>query len=81
MAGLAMLLFQKHGELVSRAEMYEQVWGMRETLNTRSVDTHVSRLRIALELDGRHGWKLASIYQHGYRLERRADFQASAAVA
>jgi DNA-binding response OmpR family regulator len=33
------------------------------------VDTHVSRLRTALELDGRHGWRLTSVYQHGYRLE------------
>jgi DNA-binding response OmpR family regulator len=33
------------------------------------VDTHVSRVRRALELDGRHGWKLSSIYQLGYRLE------------
>ena len=72
LASLAILLFRKHGELVSRAQMYEQVWGLREALNTRSVDTHVSRLRTALELDGRHGWRLSSVYQHGYRLERRS---------
>jgi DNA-binding response OmpR family regulator len=36
------------------------------------VDTHVSRLRQALELDGRHGWKLTSVYQHGYRIEESA---------
>jgi DNA-binding response OmpR family regulator len=34
------------------------------------VDTHVSRLRHLLELDGRHGWRLVSVYQHGYRLEQ-----------
>lgn len=69
MAEVALLLFRKRGELVSRAELYEQVWGQRETLDSRTVDTHVSRLRQALELDGRHGWRLSSVYHHGYRLE------------
>ena len=66
---LAVLLFRKRGELVSRSHIYEHVWGRRETVQTRTVDTHVSRLRGALELDGRHGWRLASVYQLGYRLE------------
>jgi DNA-binding response OmpR family regulator len=69
MAQVAMLLFRNRGELVSRARIYEEVWGHRETLQTRSVDTHVSRLRGALQLDGRHGWRLSSVYQLGYRLE------------
>ena len=66
---LAVLLFRRRGELVSRAHIYEQVWRRREEVQTRTVDTHVSRLRGALELDGRHGWRLASVYQLGYRLE------------
>jgi DNA-binding response OmpR family regulator len=37
---------------------------------TRTVDTHVSRLRRKLLLDGEHGWRLTAVYQHGYRLER-----------
>jgi len=69
MADVAILLFRKRGELVSRAQLYEQVWGQREALDSRTVDTHVSRLRQALELDGRHGWRLSAVYHHGYRLE------------
>ena len=69
MAEVAVLLFRKRGELVSRAQLYEQVWGQREALDSRTVDTHVSRLRQALELDGRHGWRLSAVYHHGYRLE------------
>jgi len=69
MFDVALVLFRRRGELVSRSQLYETVWGHREALDTRTVDTHVSRLRIALELDGRHGIKLASVYQHGYRLE------------
>ena len=69
MFDLALLLFRKRGELVSRAHIYEHVWARRDAPQTRTVDTHVSRLRVALELDGRHGWRLASVYQLGYRLE------------
>lgn len=74
MTEVAFMIFRRRGELVSRAQLYEQVWGHRTELDTRTVDTHVSRLRQALELDGRHGWKLSAVYQHGYRLEesRRA---------
>ena len=69
MLDVALLLFRRRGELVSRAHLYEQVWGHREPLDSRSLDTHVSRLRAALELDGRHGVRLAPVYHHGYRLE------------
>ena len=76
MTDVAMLLFRRRGEIVPRTMLYEEVWGHRRQLDTRSVDTHVSRLRQALELDGRHGWKLTAVYQHGYRLE-----ETGAAVA
>ena len=70
MIEVAAFMFRKRGELVSRAHLYEQVWGRRELLDTRTVDTHISRLRQALELDGRHGLRLSAVYQHGYRLEQ-----------
>ena len=66
---LAYLFFSRRGELVTRAQMYLQVWGHAGPGDSRTVDTHVSRLRLMLELDGRHGWKLISVYQQGYRLE------------
>ena len=70
---LASLLFSRRGELVTRAQIFLQVWGHAEPAESRTVDTHVSRLRHLLELDGRHGWRLVSVYQHGYRLERLAE--------
>jgi len=45
------------------------VWGTSAELNTRTVDTHASRLRKKLNLSATEKWKLTSIYQHGYRLE------------
>jgi DNA-binding response OmpR family regulator len=66
---IARILFDKRETLVSRGYLYEQAWGRPLEGGTRTVDTHVSRVRKALELDGRHGWRLVSVYQHGYRLE------------
>ncbi|WP_240665455.1 helix-turn-helix domain-containing protein [Cobetia sp. ICG0124] len=64
-----MLLLRRVGELFSRAYLLEMVWGINGDISTRTVDTHISRLRRKLELDGRRGLRLKSVYQHGYRLE------------
>lgn len=66
---LATFLFMNRGRLLSRGYLLENVWGTRPDLNTRTVDTHVSRVRSRLRLSPSNGWRLKSIYQHGYRLE------------
>lgn len=72
-AEVAALLFRKRGRLVSRTEMYETLWGRRDEIDTRTVDTHVSRVRKRLTLDGTYGYRLRAVYQHGYRLEEPQD--------
>lgn len=67
---LAYFLFRRQGRIVSRDALLENVWNLSAAVSTRTVDTHVSRLRKKLELNGEHGWRLAAIYQHGYRLEQ-----------
>lgn len=67
---LAIFLFRNAGRVVSRDHILEAIWGMHgQQLNTRTVDTHVSRLRKKLDIGEQTGWKLTAIYQHGYRLE------------
>lgn len=66
---LALFLFRNAGRVLSRGHILESVWGSSPDLNTRTVDTHVSRLRKKLKLDEDSGWRLRAIYQHGYRLE------------
>jgi len=69
--GLAYLLFKNAGKLLSRSHILEAIWGIDDnSLTTRTVDTHVSRLRKKLRLNSENGWKLTAVYQHGYRLER-----------
>lgn len=67
---LACHLFERVGEVVSRHELVERVWGKSCKQDSRTVDTHISRLRKKLGLTPQQGWRLASIYQSGYRLDR-----------
>ncbi len=69
---LAVFLLRNVGRLLSRGHILEAVWGQSAEINTRTVDTHVSRIRGKLQLNPEHGWRLSAIYQHGYRLERIA---------
>jgi DNA-binding response OmpR family regulator len=67
---LAAYMFNNAGRLVTRAALLERVWGRSPNISTRTVDAHVSRIRKKLEIDEQNGWRLISVYQHGYRLER-----------
>lgn len=69
---LALFLFRNVGRLLSRGYILESVWGRRADINTRTVDTHVSRVRTKLGIQPEDGWRLSAVYQHGYRLERLA---------
>ena len=66
---LALFLFRNSGRLLSRSHLLESVWGHSSELNTRTIDTHISRLRKKLQLGEESGWRLSSVYHHGYRLE------------
>lgn len=67
---LATMLFKSEGRLLPRSEILQKVWGINTEINTRTVDTHISRLRKKLALEPDNGWQLSSIYHHGYRLEQ-----------
>ena len=66
---LVLFLFRYAGRVLSRGHILESVWGRNPNLNTRTVDTHISRIRQKLNLTAEHGWQLKAVYQHGYRLE------------
>ncbi len=67
---LAKLLFLNVGRMLSRKYLLETVWGTRGDLDTRTVDTHVSRIRKKLDLNAKNGWRLMPVYKFGYRLEK-----------
>ncbi len=66
---LTLFLFKNLGRIISRGHLLEMVWGTSSQVNTRTIDTHMSRLRTKLNIDEQDNWKLTSVYRHGYRLE------------
>lgn len=66
---LAALFLSHIGRLFSREHILEMVWGISADISTRTIDTHISRLRKKLAFDGQYGLRLKSVYQYGYRLE------------
>lgn len=67
---LALYFLKNEGMLLSRIHLMNVVWGASSEIETRKVDVHVSHLRTKLKFTPENGWKLTSIYQQGYRLER-----------
>jgi DNA-binding response OmpR family regulator len=78
---LAFCLFRRANLMVSRDLILREVWRVHEGVETRSLDTYLSRLRRRLGLDGSSGWRLRTIYQHGYRLEQVGEAPPSVAEA
>lgn len=70
---LMLFLFRRHGRILSRESLLTHVWGLNSNVETRSIDTHVSRLRKSFGLDGSSGWLLEGVYQKGYCLKRAPE--------
>ncbi len=66
---LALLLFQNAGRLMSRDHLREAVWGQNSEVLSRTLDTHVSRLRQVLQLRPGNRYSIAAVYGLGYRLD------------
>lgn len=66
---LALLLLRNLGKPLSRGHIREVVWGRDSEIPSRTMDTHVSRVRTKLGLRPERRYLLAPVYSYGYRLE------------
>ena len=66
---LAMLFFRSPNRAFSRAYILETLWHSVPDLPTRTLDMHISRIRSKLRLGPDNGYRLQTIFGHGYRLE------------
>lgn len=66
---LALVLFRNLARPLSRAYLLETIWNRNPDVQTRTLDSHVARLRSKLDLRPQNGWRLSPIYSYGYRLE------------
>jgi DNA-binding response OmpR family regulator len=67
---LALLFFRNMGRPLSRAYIHESVWVRETAVPSRTMDTHVSRVRNKLQLRPENGFRLVPVYSYGYRLEK-----------
>ena len=65
---LASLFFSNVGRVLSRDHIFAMVWGREFREVTRTIDSHVSRLRVLLEIEAHNEFRLQPVYKSGYRL-------------
>jgi DNA-binding response OmpR family regulator len=69
---LALFMFNNTGRLLSRSHLMQTVMHASPDIASRTLDTHVSRLRAKLGILPENGYRLASVYGVGYRLDEVA---------
>jgi DNA-binding response OmpR family regulator len=65
---LLRFLVRHTGELLDRKRILDEVWGYHNAVNSRTLDTHIMRLRQKLETDPARPRHILSVYGGGYKL-------------
>jgi len=60
-------LIRRRGEIVTRDQLLDEVWGYRSTPVTRTVDNHIARLRQKIEQDPSDPQHIITVHRIGYR--------------
>jgi two-component system alkaline phosphatase synthesis response regulator PhoP len=65
---LLIALLQRNGQVATRAELLEEVWGYSDEVYSRTVDTHVAELRRKLEENAADPRHILTVRKTGYRI-------------
>lgn len=61
--------FARHpGQVFSRLELLNQVWGYRHDGYEHTVNTHINRLRLKIEVDPANPARILTVWGRGYKL-------------
>ncbi|MBB5408323.1 MULTISPECIES: response regulator transcription factor [unclassified Paraburkholderia] len=77
---VAAYFFANVGRVVSKRLLAKLAWGRELDSTSRTIDTHIYRLRRKLALHPDNGVRLTTVYTHGYRLDE-ADAGSAEAQA
>ena len=59
------------GRVFSREQLLESIWGYEYFGDTRTVDTHIKRIRQKLEVQDDSAWDIKTVWGVGYKFEVR----------
>lgn len=60
-------LIRRRGEIVTRDQLLDEVWGYESSPVTRTVDNHIARLRQKIELNPSEPQHIITVHRIGYR--------------
>lgn len=60
-------LIVHRGEVVTRDNLLDKIWGYESYPTTRTIDNHILKLRKKIEEDPAHPRYILSVYGGGYR--------------
>jgi two-component system, OmpR family, alkaline phosphatase synthesis response regulator PhoP len=66
---LLIALLERKGQVATRAELLEEVWGYSGEVYSRTVDTHVAELRRKLEENAAEPHHILTVRKTGYRIQ------------
>ena len=72
---LLLQMARKSGQVFSREELLENVWGYRHASDTRLVNVHVQRLRAKIEQDPEEPQIVLTVRGVGYKTVKPEDFR------
>lgn len=67
-AKILSLLFEHHGEVISKKKVFNEIWGHDDTRNNKTIDTLIYQLKKKLEVCPE--LKIRNLYSKGYILEK-----------
>lgn len=67
------LLFERAGQVITRDEFLDKVWGEEVYVTHRAIDTHIAALRKKLEDDPNNPSHILSVRGLGYKLDRNSS--------
>lgn len=65
---LLIALLKRNGQVATRGELLEEVWGYSDEVYSRTVDTHVAELRRKLEDNAAEPQHILTVRKTGYRI-------------
>lgn len=68
-AVLLRYLMHNHGMILSREQIFEDVWGHQELYSFRTIDTHINKLRKKIERIPSKPQLIITVHRVGYRFE------------